>query len=1122
MRKNVLFRKETDEKYREITDSNKGKYLTKLATPFVDLFMKQCFLLLMHFCCWGMLTGQPTGGELGGIVTWEDGAIGTGATVVLTHLPTTTKYTTACNSKGQFLFTGLHPGNGYRIEAHHLQGKGMLADLIGIGIGEVIQVEVKLRENSKRLKEVVVYSKMHTNKTDHGPLGFLASGEQVNRYASGSKHFHEMLRILPEVKAGTNGEGSISVAGQNYRYNALYTDGMVSHDVFGVAASGTYGGQAGVSPVSMEAIESIRLVTTPMDAMQGHFTGAAIHTTTKRGSNRPSQTGYYYFQGAKLAGRTIAEKEAGWHPDKFMVTTSGVSSQGAIVKNRLFYFFNAERQQRQIPYFIHHSEYPGDAIKKKILPIIRNHLITEYGYDPGLYDEAMEKMNGQKLLLRVDANIKSNQQIVFTARYLETFLIKPASGEVDEIHFSHHGYRNHSNSYHFSLEWKKTGQKNTAGQWLMQLTGSREERASIGNAFPAVKLLNGEGSVIFGTDVNSMTNRSQQNILLVRKQSQLLMGNILLSMGAEWMYGSLRQLFVPASLGYYIFREPGDFIRNRAPVFYQRNSWTGRLFPGDLSSESDRVRVMDAAAFVSARLRLSNHLTLWLGARTQQTWFADAVPENNYINEVIIPLFQLYRNYSILKTGQRPVFKWSASPKLAIEWKWHPQWSWQTAIAWQTGRLPLVWPTSLYANNGDRIKGFMGGGNQVSSIRLSPQWPVQSGTFFGMPVANQIPLFLITDRMSSPAQIRVHNRWVLKEKKRTFYAEWLITRQLQEPQFIQLNLMPTERYSSGAGSRKVYTAVSNASIPLPGGDIHPYQSSILLSTLENPRSGSMLLKLGGNLDFGDNAQLEWSYTNNNTRSLRDATGSVFSSVWQQTATVDGRNDPALSSSDFGINEKWVVGLHTGGKKKSRASSWMISLLWIGQSGERFSYVYAGKSIVRDNGSNGFNELMYVPTPEEIQQMVWVPFHNGIRPIGRDEQAEAMEQWIQTQPYLSKRRGQFAERNGGQLPFGWQCDVKLEREYSLEGLGMKGNVRFTLEIFNLAALLFRGAGRKWEMPSDRYPGIEILGFRDENSLVPLYQCDPDRIFREPVREGGQFRMGQLSRWLIQPGIKVSLF
>ncbi len=1090
--------------------------------PFVDLFMKQCFLVLMYVGCGGLLWGQPTGGEVGGIVTWEDGAIGGGATVTLTHLPTATKYTTTSNRMGNFLFTGLHPGSGYRLEAHHIQGKGMLSDLMSIALGEVIQVVITMREHHKKLQEVVVYSKTHRDKNDHGPLGFVATGEQINRYASGTKHFHEMLRILPEVKAGANGEGSISVAGQNYRYNALYTDGTVSHDVFGVAASGTYGGQAGVSPVSMEAIESIRLVTTPMDAMQGHFTGAAIHTITKRGNNRPSQSGYYYFQNAQLAGRTISERNAGWHPDKFMVTTSGVSAQGAIVKNRLFYFLNAERQQRQIPYFIDRAGYPGEVINKKTLPIIRNHLITEYGYDPGRYDEAIEKVNGQKLLVRVDANIANNQQLVFTARYLETFLIKPTSGEVDEIHFSHHGYKNLSSSYHISFEWRKTGQKNTSSQWLLQLTGSSEKRTSIGNAFPAVKLLDGEGSVFLGNDVHGMTNRSQQNILLIRKQSQLMLGNNLLSTGVEWLYGSLRQLFVPASLGYFIFRDPGDLIRGRAPVFYQRNNWSGRLSQEHLPYDGDPVRVMDAAAFVSARLRISNQLTLWLGARTQQTWFTDAVPENSYVNEKVIPLFQSYRNFSMLKTGQKPRFKLSVSPKLAIEWKWHPQWTWQTAIAWQTGRLPLVWPTSVYANNGYQIKGFMGVGNQINSIRLLPDWYIQNRAFPAMSTANQIPLFLLSDRMRAPTQIRIHNRWRLKENKRTWYAEWLITRQLREPRFTQLNLLPTARYSSGAGSRKVYTAVENAAIPLPGGEIHPYQSSILLSTLENPGTGTMLLKIGGNFPLGKYAQIEWSYTNNNTRSRRDATGSIFSSVWQQTATVDGRNEPAVSTSDFGVNEKWVIGLYAGGKKKSKGSSWMISLLWIGQSGERFSYVYAGKSIVRDNGSNGYNELMYVPTHEEVQQMVWVPFHNGRRPVGSEEQATAMEQWIQTQPYLLKRRGQFAARNGGQLPFGWQCDVKLEREYSLEGIGLRGNVRFSVEIFNLAALLFREAGRKWVMPDDRYPGVEMLGFRDENSLVPLFRCDPDKIFRERVREGEEFRVGQLSRWLIQPGIKISLF
>lgn len=1084
--------------------------------------MKYGFLLLIHICCCSLLLAQPTGGELGGTVTWEDGAIGEGATITLTHLPTATKYTTYSTRRGQFLFTGLHPGSGYRLEASHLQGKGMLSDLITIKLGEVIEVVVKMREYHQQLQGVVVYSKMPKERTDHGPLGFFATGEQVNRYASGSKYFHEMLRMVPEVKEGANGEGSISVAGQNYRYNALYTDGMVSHDVFGVAAAGTYGGQAGVSPVSMEAIESIRLITTPMDAMQGHFTGAAIHTTTKRGTNRPSQTGYYYLQDARLTGRTLSEREAGWHPDKFIVTTSGASAQGAITKNRLFYFFNAERQQRQTPYFIDLGRYPGDVIKKKTLPIIRNHLLTEYGYDPGNFDEATETIYGQKLLLRLDANLKSNQQLVMTARYLETLLNKPTANDPNEIHFSHHGYRNQSTSYHISVEWRKTGQKNTAGQLLFQLTGSREQRASIGSEFPAVKLLDGEGAVFFGSDVNSMSNRSQQHILLIRKQSQRMVGSNLLSAGVEWMYGSLRQLFIPAALGYYIFGNPGDFIRRRAPVFFQRNWWTENQLAEDLSSIGEQVRVMDVAAYVSARIRLSNQLTLWLGARTQQTCFADAIPENSHVNEQIIPLYQTFRNFSILPTGERPRFSWSVSPKLAIEWKWHPQWSWQTAIAWQTGRLPLVWPTSLFANNGDRIRGFMGVGNQVNSYRLLPDWQFRDRALSTMPVANQIPLFLTTEQMSAPAQIRFHSRWMVKENGRTWYVECLINRQLREPQFTQLNLLPTERYSSGPGKRKVYSALANAAIPLPGGQMHPFRSSILLSTLSNPGTGTVLLKIGGNIPIREKVQIEWSYTNNDTRSLRDATGSIFTSVWQQTATVDGKNDPTLSSSDFGLNEKWIVGLHTGEKKKSKGSSWMLSLLWIGQSGERFSYVYAGKSLVRDNGNNGYNELMYIPTKEEIQQMSWEPFHNGIRVVREDEQAAAMERWIQTQPYLSKRRGQFAERNGGQLPFSWQCDLKLEREISLERVGLRGNVRFTLEVFNLAALLFRGAGRKWLMPGDRYQGIEILGFKDETTLLPIYQCDPDRIFLDQAVENRQFRTGQLARWLIQPGIKITLF
>jgi hypothetical protein len=1083
--------------------------------------MNRIGLFALLLCITYKNLAQPTTGELNGCVTWDDGAQAVGVTVLLTHLPTGTNYTTICNRQGQFFFAGLHPGSGYKLQVHHLQGKANFPELFHIGLGQVTRINIRLTEQIPTIKEVVVYANRQKLQNDEGPMGRMITGEELNRYASGTRQLHELFRQLPEVKTDGNGDGSISVAGQNYRYNAIYTDGMISHDVFGISASGTYGGQAGISPVSMEAIEACKLVTTPMDAMQGHFTGAAIHTISKRGSNRSSSNGYTFFQNSEIAGQTLEEKKVGGSPKNLLVTTSGVSTQGAMVRNRLFYFFNVEQQIRQLPYFIHYGDYPGELIHKKWIPIIRNQLISEYGYDPGNIEEMQEKAEGQKILLRIDANLKSNHQLVFTGRYLSTRIEKPGSGGFDEIHFSNNGYRYQSDSYHLSLEWRKNSSHNRHGQWLLQLTGSTDVRRALGSPFPRVKIMDEAGAAWLGSDINSMLNQTRQRILVVRKHSQRMMGRHLLAAGFEGIYGTLHQVFVPAAWGYFVFSDPADFIKRRAPVFYRRNYYGDDPFATVIIPETTPVRILDGAVYANIRLKVSEKLTVWLGARWQQTWLTEAVPENKYVNDTIIPLFTNYRQQAILPTGESPRLQWTFHPKAALEWNWHKNNTWQVAIAWQSGRLPLVWPASLYANNGDRMRGLIKTGAWLSAYRLLPSWQVQPVGSQSDRGANQIPLFLISEKMSLPAQLRVHFRWILKEKRNTWLAECLVTRQINEPTFTQLNLLPSERFSAGPGPRKVYGLKNNASIPLSGGELHPFASSILLSNLYRSGAGSMLVKVGGNWWIGKNAQIEWSYANNATYSLQDATGSLFSSVWQQTETVQGKNDPGLSFSDFGIREKWVLGFTTAGMSMDKKSGWSISCIWVGQTGERYSYVYSGKSMIRDNGINGFNELMYIPTREEIQQMNWVPFHNGIRPISASEQAEGMEQWIQTQPYLMGRRGQFAERNGAELPFQWQCDLKLERRFSLLLMGQKIGLQFSIEFFNLAALIFPEAGRKFSLPDRQWVGIEFLGYRDEINLEPLFRFDPDRIFRSPLRENSQFRVGQLSRWLIQPGLKITI-
>ena len=178
-------------------------------------------------------------------------------------------------------------------------------------------------------------------------------------------------------------------------------------------------------------------------------------------------------------------------------------------------------------------------------------------------------------------------------------------------------------------------------------------------------------------------------------------------------------------------------------------------------------------------------------------------------------------------------------------------------------------------------------------------------------------------------------------------------------------------------------------------------------------------------------------------------------------------------------------------------------------------------MVRDDGINGYNELMYIPTQAEIEQMNFIPLFNGIRPIGSREQASMLENWIQSSPYLAKSRGRFAERNGAQLPVSFQCDIKCEWEFVIRFTHQPVKLKVSLECFNLMALINRESGRKWELPTHQIQGLRFMGYRDENRLEPTYTFDPDELSISPLQEVSGFNSSRLSRWIIQPGIKIIL-
>ena len=69
------------------------------------------------------------------------------------------------------------------------------------------------------------------------------------------RSIYDVVKFTPQASVSKN--GGISFAGSNNRYNSFQVDGAVANDSFGLAASGTNGGQTGANPISLDAIEEI-------------------------------------------------------------------------------------------------------------------------------------------------------------------------------------------------------------------------------------------------------------------------------------------------------------------------------------------------------------------------------------------------------------------------------------------------------------------------------------------------------------------------------------------------------------------------------------------------------------------------------------------------------------------------------------------------------------------------------------------------------------------------------------------------------------------------------------------------------------------------------------------------
>ena len=230
------------------------------------------------------VNGQETNTKLSGVVRNEKKEILDGTTLTLVDVLTENTFTSKTNAAGYFYFFNLRPGGPYSLTITHIAYATLKKEQLFIDYSPIQDnnfSEYVLLQKTIDLPELIVTAK----KNVESKIGIETNitNQQINAMPSISRNLQDYVRLVPQAKV--NDDGGISLAGQNNKFNAFFIDGASNNDMLGLAPSGINGGQAASPPVSIEAIEEIKVSLSPYDVQYSNFTGGSINAITRSGSN---------------------------------------------------------------------------------------------------------------------------------------------------------------------------------------------------------------------------------------------------------------------------------------------------------------------------------------------------------------------------------------------------------------------------------------------------------------------------------------------------------------------------------------------------------------------------------------------------------------------------------------------------------------------------------------------------------------------------------------------------------------------------------------------------------------------------------------------------------------------
>jgi outer membrane receptor for ferrienterochelin and colicin len=1079
--------------------------------------LKKLMLLVVMFTLSFAAKAQETTSEIQGIVLEGKLAV-PGATVIAIHQPTGTKYGTTTRIDGRYNLPNLKIGGPYVVTVSFVGLKTSTQDGITLLLGQTYKANFAMVEQVTSLNEVVVTSGQSKvfNSSRNGSQEII-NRKLIETVPNVNRSWKDLVKLVPS-------QNNLSFGGVSSQLNNVTLDGANFNNSFGLG-DGTLGGQTGAQPISLDAIEQIQVNVSPFDVKYGGFAGGSINTVTRSGKNQAFGSAYQFFKNKDLQGYKVGDITMPEQP--FTYDLKGFTAGGAIVKNKLFFFVNGENEERMEPgtqWVAADANNTPNATnvsqaRASELDALRKFLIEKYNYDPGAYQGYQYGSKSQRLTTKLDWNINDKNSFSLKYTLLRSSADIPASNSQSinasngrrpgptGMPFFGGGYSINNNADIIIGELNTRFSNNASNKLQIGYTSLRDFRGSLsaGN-FPQVDILDGNGNpfTTFGYERFTYGNELNTDVIQLNNIFNLYKGKHEFTFGTQNSFKKYSNGFSPNYAGAFRFNSLADFYASAAgtkPAAIYDLSWS-------LTNDFPLVgpKNTELSLFAQDKFRVKDNLTLTYGIRADYVSFAD----NFLFNPVVDTLSKFYNGVR-LNTGLAPAASLQISPRVGFNWDVFDNETLQIrgGSGLFQGPPPFVWISNQASNSGMALFGSI---TNATGYMFSPDIDKYRPT--PTPGLSKAYSLNVTDPNYKFPQVWKSTLAVDKKVLGwTVTAEGTYIKNINATVFQNVALPSTGNTTLSDGrtrfvKRSVYDATGaaqTAANPNIGNAIYMTNANIgytLFGTLQVQRQFKNL---------GVNA----SYTR---QTAVDATinGSTAFTMWGARPTSTNPNNFEAGFSNNYLPHRIIASVNYGKEffKNTRTSFAILYEASPNAPQSSLSYTYAGD--LNNDGFNG-NDLIFVPKDASQIKLINASAVGGVADTRtQTELWNQLDAFISNNPYLSTRRGQFAERQALVLPWVHRADLNFTQDLYIKYKDSKHTLRFTADIYNFTNLISKELGIQ-QIPTTMTP----LNFvrLDADGKTPVFSFPYlDGRNKVPFTDSFRDNVGFGSRYQIQLGVR----